>query len=344
MKNKKIIDLEYAASSFLQFRSLFDLFQFHEDIEVREFESYEPRKSVESSKEVDEFIQAYVDENVDDKTALMLSGGIDSAILASYLPKGSLTITFDTGNELSKQEIRNAKLFADYYELKHEVLPITWDDYLELTEDLMRQKGAPIHSIEVQIAKAALFSKKIGYNKLLFGEAADVVFGGFDGLLSKDWTYEEFMHRYSYLDPREILKNGFFIDDVFRKYKKGRFIDVHGFLSNEFYKETLGSYQNACDFGGVKFLTPYPHMRLEKLDYERVRSGDSKYILRELYSSKYPDLFVPEKVPMPRAMGEWLLEWEGPQHSMFNNSFDFDSLKPDQKWIIYILDLFLRGL
>ena len=27
-------------------------------------------------------------------------------------------------------------------------------------------------------------------NKLLFGESADVIFGGMDGLLSKDWTFE----------------------------------------------------------------------------------------------------------------------------------------------------------
>ena len=62
---------------------------------------------------------------------------------------------------------------------------------------LMLNKGAPIHSIEVQICKAAMQAKEDGFDTLIFGESADVNFGGQDGLLSKDWSVPEYIDRYS---------------------------------------------------------------------------------------------------------------------------------------------------
>ncbi len=58
---------------------------------------------------------------------------------------------------------------------------------------LMRHKGAPIHSIEVQIYKAAFMARQKGFTKMIFGENADIIYGGMDGLLSKDWLFGEFV-------------------------------------------------------------------------------------------------------------------------------------------------------
>ena len=49
----------------------------------------------------------------------------------------------------------------------------------------MIRKGAPIHSIETQIFIAAQKILADGFTKFIFGENADIIFGGMDGLLSK---------------------------------------------------------------------------------------------------------------------------------------------------------------
>lgn len=53
------------------------------------------------------------------------------------------------------------------------------------------------------------------------------------------------------------------------------------------------------------------------LDLERVRAGESKYLLRELFKMKYPELPVPEKIAMPRAMDQWMVDWTGPVRDEF---------------------------
>ena len=85
-------------------------------------------------------------------------------------------------------------------------------------------------------------------------------------------------------------------------------------------------------------------MRLDiPLDIQRVRSGDTKYLLRELFRRRYPDFTANKKLPMPRAVGIWLKDWEGPKHPEFKE-FDINTLKADQKWLVFILEQFLYML
>ena len=52
---------------------------------------------------------------------------------------------------------------------------------------------------------------------MFVGESSDLVFGGMDQLLSKDWTLEEFKKRYIFTDPFEVLENPISVDDVFER-------------------------------------------------------------------------------------------------------------------------------
>ena len=38
------------------------------------------------------------------------------------------------------------------------------------------------------------------------GNGADSTFGGMDKLLSRDWDYEAFVQRYTFIDPAAVLK------------------------------------------------------------------------------------------------------------------------------------------
>ena len=52
----------------------------------------------------------------------------------------------------------------------------------------MRTRHGPISTIEPQLYEACKLAKKnYGINKLIIGGDADVVFGGMDKMLTRDW-------------------------------------------------------------------------------------------------------------------------------------------------------------
>ena len=66
-------------------------------------------------------------------------------------------------------------------------------------------KVAPVHSIEPQILQAALQAKADGVEMMFIGESSDLIFGGMDGLLAKDWQFDEFVERYTFYRPEDVL-------------------------------------------------------------------------------------------------------------------------------------------
>lgn len=130
-------------------------------------------------------------------------------IWAKFMPKGSTAYTFRCivpGIQVVDETPVAAK-YAQECGLKHKIVEIFWEDFEWFSSLLMKRKGAPIHSIEVQIYKAALQAKEEGIDALIFGENADVIYGGMDGLLSKDWLLGDFIERYSYVLPYKVLRN-----------------------------------------------------------------------------------------------------------------------------------------
>ena len=340
-------DKLYCCDSFLMYRFIADpLKSFSNDV-IPFFFKEDPRKYlIKSVDDVEYAIKSYIDEihNSGGKIGLVLSGGIDSAILAKYVPKDVVSYTFRCVAPGTLDETVIAKQYADRCGLKHKCIDVTWQDYLDYSTILMRHKGAPIHSIEPQIYKAAIIAKEDGVTHMLFGENADIIFGGMDGLLAKDWTFDEFVKRYMYLDPPKILKNGKREMLPFEEFRKGNAIDFYGFICKYFYHEANNSYENACVTAGLRYASPFNRMKLDiDLDYGRIRKGDTKYILRMLFNKLYPDLGQPIKVPMPRAVQQWLENWEGPVRQEFIPGC-IEGLKPDQKWMVFILERFLNQI
>ena len=96
------------------------------------------------------------------KTGILLSGGMDSAILASYLP-GCEAYTFRfLGGEYQKEELQRAEYYARSYGLNLHYVDICWDTVLANLEALMISKGGPVHSIEPQICQGARQAREDG--------------------------------------------------------------------------------------------------------------------------------------------------------------------------------------
>lgn len=276
------------------------------------------------------------------KTAVLLSGGMDSAILASYLPQGTKAYTFHCVADGAIDERAQAKKYCDMYGLEHEIIDMNWSDFEELTPEILLKDGVPFHSIEVQLLKAAKHAKKQGIDKFIIGESADLVYGGMDKLIGQDWTFDAFYHRYNFVEPSNALKEPTSVMDIYEPYKlPDNKIDFIRFVNEIFATESSTSYMHAFNIGGIEYLDPYSYTKMAlPLDLKRVRNGEPKYMIRELFKKRYPPLMVPNKIPMPRATNQWLKDYKVSRPEFIPNCTD--NMTGDQKWLCWCLEQFLN--
>lgn len=338
-------DKRYGLSSYFMYR-----YGYNEDVSIcashpnHIIDLAFERKKVKTADDLLDALEEIVHEATKDgKTALALSGGIDSAILAKFMPENSVAYTFRCvvpGIKVTDESGR-ASYYAEQCHLDHRILDIRWEDITEVIDDLLLHKGGPVHSIEAQIYICALKAKAAGFDRVIFGENADIIYGGMNGLLAKDWTFGEFVDRYSYIMPYKVLNDPVLLLDPFREFCIDGHIDGHDFINKYFRQEALGTYNNACDTAGISFVGPYSMTVFDApIDYERIRSGDTKYIIREAFKKLYPDYVAPEKIPMPRPVNEWFADWTGPTRSEFIPHCT-DVMTGDQKWMVWCAERYL---
>ena len=338
-------DLQYCASSYLMYRYIFQQGKcFRDDIPVNIFSLNFKRTPVKTADDLIETLDLVIKDSVSKgETALALSGGIDSAILARLMPKGIKAYTFRcvVPGKRVIDETKQAAVWAESNGLNHKIIDITWENIVSVADKLMLHKGAPIHSIETQIYIASCKAKEDGVERFVFGENADIIYGGMDGLLQRDWHFGEFVDRYMYVNPYYVLKEPRLILEPFKNFEKDGYIDGHDFINMYFRQEALGSYNNACQTAGMEFVGPYSLTYFSMpIDYKRIRAGDTKYIIREAFKKLYPEIPMPKKIPMPRPMNEWFENWKGPHRKEFIPHCA-DNMSGDQKWMIWSLERFL---
>lgn len=76
------------------------------------------------------------------------------------------------------------------------------------------------------------------------------------------------------------------------------------------------------------------------IDFIGIRSGDTKYIVRELFKELYLGGELPAKIPMSRPMNEWLAMWTGLARPVFLSHYT-DNMIGDPTWLVLALDWFL---
>jgi len=341
-----MIDKKYCMSSYLAFRYIEDDNKdFFEGLAHSNIKAIpdNQRILVKTEDDIDREISKQVEQFKDKKKGILLSGGMDSAIIASYL-SGSDAYTFRfLGGEFQKEELARAEYYAKYYGLKLHYVDISWDTVVSHLDACMKSKCAPVHSIEPQILQAALQAKSNGIEMMFVGESSDLVFGGMDGLLAKDWTLEEFMNRYIFTKPEDVLVEPKNMQYLFERYRQGNMIDFLTFMEDVFSIESSSSYLNAFGVAQMPYYDPYAKLKMaDKLDLYRVRHGESKYLIRRLMAKKYPQIPVPNKVPMPRPVDTYFKKWKGPTRPEFRKDIDMSKYTGNQKWQMYCLEKFLE--
>lgn len=345
-----MINKDFCLSSYIAYRYIYkDNFEFYSGMK---HELIKPLKTSERIKVKDEYeIDEQIKKQFDNlykkysRIGILLSGGMDSAILASYLKPGSNAYTFTTNvSEVYNPDIERAKKYCKKYNLKHTLINIEFEDYKKYTPIVMKEKCAPVHSIEPQIYKAAIKALENNDELIIVGESSDLIFGGMDKLLAKDWNFDEFKGRYTFLEPKLVLNNPVDVSELFEKYRlDNNKIDFMKFMDDVFAIESSSSYLNAFKCAGIDYYDPYAKLIMkDELDLNRVRSGESKYLIRNLYRIKYPEIPVPEKIPMPRPVDEIFKNWEGPKRNEFRNDIPMEKLTGNQKWQLWCAELFLN--
>lgn len=341
-----MVDKKYCMSSYLAFRYIEkDGTDFYEGLKHSNFTPVpdNQRIIVKTSDEIGNAIEEFLNEKKDRKLGILLSGGMDSAICASYM-KGEDAYTFRFLNgDFQKEELMRAEYYAQYYGLNLHYVDIDWNTIVENLDLVMQAKSAPVHSIEPQILQAALQAKADGVEMMVIGESSDLIFGGMDGLLSRDWTFDEFMERYIFTEPGDVLVEPDNMSYLFERYRQGDKIDFLSFMNNVFSIESSSSYLNAFAAADMPYVDPYARLKMaEPLDLYRVRNGEPKYLIRELMAKRYPEIPVPNKVPMPRPVDAYFATWEGPKRPEFLHNLDMSKFSGNQKWQIYCLERFLN--
>lgn len=372
-----MIDKQYCMSSYMAFRYIEkEDVDFYEETKHHNFVPAPEHEKilVDSAEAIDREVARVFEGLKGQRLGIMLSGGMDSASLASYM-EGCDGYTFRfLGGEFQTEELKRAEYYAKVYNLKLHYVDIDWNTVTENLQPVMKAKGAPVHSIEPQLYQAALQAKRDGIERLIIGNGADYIFGGMDQLLSEDWAFDDFVERYMFTKPQDVLKEPADVSYLFEQYRcvrekkikdgagsgagelgdnsklaeldengGGGCIDYLKFMEDVALIESFSSYWNAFHAAGMPYTDPYAKLKMaEKLDLYRIRHGEPKYLIRELFAMKYPGYPIPRKLPMPRPVDLYFNEWDGPQREEFRKDIDMRALTGNQKWQLYCLEEFLN--
>ena len=336
---------DYCISSYLAFRYIErDEMDFYEGMHHKNIDLLPDREKilVWTSEDIGAAIEKQMGTFRNKKCGILLSGGMDSAIVASYMNGGEAYTFRFLGGDFQKEELSRAEYFAKYYNLNLNYVDISWNTVENHIDACMKAKCAPVHSIEPQILQAALQAKGDGIEMMFVGESSDLIFGGMDKLLSKDWTKEGFKERYTFTKPEAVLKNPVSMDYVFDRYQNDGKFDFLTFMDEIFSVESSSSYFNAFGVANMPYYDPYARLKMaEPLDLNRIRNGEPKYLIRELMAKRYPEIPVPNKNPMPRPVDFYFAEWKGPRRKEFKDNLDMSKLSGNQKWQLWCLERWL---
>ena len=340
------VDKNYCMSSYLTYRYVYDReICFKEGIIHHDHKliSDDEKIPCQTARDIDMNIRKILSGLDLKRAAVLLSGGVDSAILASYMPAGTKAYTARCIGKNAIDETEQARKYCDIYNLEHVIVDVDWNDYVTSMDELMLSDGSPIIPNEPQAYKIAKLAKVNGANCVIYGDCADTEFGGMDRLLSKDWTYDEWRERFSFAEPQKILNNPVDVSEVYDQYRMGdNGIDFIKFISEVYAQSAAGALTNAFRCAGVHAVDPYEKLKMaEPLDLVRVRNGESKYLIRELFRMRYPTLDVPEKLPMSRPADDWMKDWKGPVREEFIQGCG-ENLTGEQKLLVYSLERFLN--
>jgi asparagine synthase (glutamine-hydrolysing) len=163
----------------------------------------------EAVKKIDELISKSISEQLyaDVPVAVMMSGGIDSTLIASKSKSFNTDInTYTVSYPFSEEEVKNAALAARHFGVPHEIKEISEGEALEQLKENIQHFEEPYSSFEVLI-NAAKYAHDRGFKVVLSGNGADELFAGYAHTLKLSrWLV---MRNFNFISPFIFMKDKF---------------------------------------------------------------------------------------------------------------------------------------
>lgn len=291
-----------------------------------------------------------------ENTAILLSGGMDSAILLPFMPKGTVAYTI-YHPDIEDNEVEIAKKYCDKYSIVHKAIPIQPEDYMDCMDALMISKGMPLSPAEPIFYLAAKEAVKDGFDQVVTGAGADTCLGGFDKLRRRlDVNRYQKRLAKSYLPPKKVLNSYTELDYIFLEYlspltradkvsskiisllsnNKGR----KGVVDSKRFLREVGverfAFDNAINLAGAGHISPLKEIYY---DFDEAKNQKQpKYFIESIYENIYGEK-PPKKLGLQKP--SFLLSNYTPSNfDLFQEGLDVNKLPYNKKFLIYCLERF----
>lgn len=271
--------------------------------------------------------------DISGKVGLMLSGGMDSAILAAMLPEGSVAYTLDY-DEL-RGELSEFDAAARFIKkgIAHKRVKVTKNQYFAAARELTFLKQQPTVPHDPAIAVAAKVALADGVTHLVTGIGADGRFGGFAHLYADDSRsgFQKCLHK-QFLDPTSILVNSYPVGFLIDKYTVEGRVDVAGFLREVGTEGTAVS--DSIKALGLEPVNPFTEIHLEG------GNGLRKKIIKEAFLSLYGGERPNKKIALPVPYKQWLSNYRPVMPEFKLNCVKHVHGK--RRYLVYSVELYLK--
>lgn len=163
----------------------------------------------EAVEKVDELLTESISEQLyaDVPVAVMMSGGIDSTLIASKSKPFNPNInTYTISYPFSEEEVEKASLAAEHFGVSHQVKKVSDEEALDQLKENIQHFEEPYSSFEVLI-NAAKYAHDNEFKVVLSGNGADELFGGYSHTLKlKRWLL---MRNFNFIKPLIFTKDQF---------------------------------------------------------------------------------------------------------------------------------------
>ncbi|WP_079243491.1 asparagine synthase (glutamine-hydrolyzing) [Chryseobacterium indologenes] len=210
----------------------------------------------EAVKKIDELLSQSISEQLfaDVPVAIMMSGGIDSTLIASKSKSFNAGVnTYTISYPFSEEEVTNASIAARHFDVLHEIKEVSDEEALEHLTENIQHFEEPYSSFEVLI-NAAKYAHDKNFKVVVSGNGADELFAGYSHTLKLNkWLL---MRNFNFVNPliftkdkfSQRVKNYFSQDHMFDFFRQSQIsmrpLEVKSLINPDIYSKINSDLSN----------------------------------------------------------------------------------------------------